>query len=321
MSKSLGNTVSPQQVMQDSGAEILRLWVSMVDYRDEVRLGREVLARTVEAYRKIRNTGFRYLVSNLFDFSPDAALPDDDLLEVDRYVLARFARLAHEVRQAYEHYEFQTIFHAINEFVTVELSSFYADVSKDRLYTFRADSRERRSAQTAYYAIADGLARLLAPILSVTADEVWSQLPGTREASVHLAEFPASLDRWRNADLETRWRRLLDVRAEVNQALEGARQQKTIGSALAAHVTLQASGADADVLERYADDLPMIFITSAVTIARRADGPLVVTVAPAPGAKCPRCWRFVTDAISGGDTDGLCGRCADVVGGVVASRG
>ncbi len=182
MSKSIGNTIAPQEVMRQSGAEVLRLWVSMVDYRDEVRLGRAVLARTTEAYRKMRNT-FRYLLSNLYDFTPghdDLAV--DTLLEVDRFALGRFARLTATVRAAYEQFEFQTIFHAVNEFVTVDLSAFYLDVSKDRLYTFAAASRERRSAQTAYYVIADGLARLLAPILSITAEEILEPAAGNARA-------------------------------------------------------------------------------------------------------------------------------------------
>jgi isoleucyl-tRNA synthetase len=320
MSKSLGNTIVPQQVMQESGAEVLRLWMSMVDYKDEVRLGKAVLARTVEAYRKIRNTAFRYLVSNLFDFTPAEAVAPAHLLEVDRFVLARFATLAETVREAYEAYDFQTIFHAVNDFVTVDLSSFYADVSKDRLYTFRADSGERRSAQTAYFVIADGLARLMAPILSVTAEEVWRRLPGAREASVHLALFPTDLERWRDPDLETRWQRLLDIRAIVNQALEGARQRKEIGSALAAHVTLTASGADADALERHAVDLPRLFITSAVTLVRAPEGATTIAVSRAQGDKCPRCWRTVVDLVPAGEAAGLCERCADVVGGVVATR-
>ena len=205
MSKSLGNTIVPQQVMKDSGADVLRLWVSMVDYRDELRLGKSVLARTIEAYRKIRNT-FRYLLANLYDFDPARdAVPAARLLEVDRFALALYAQVAEESVRAYEAYEFQRIFQAINELVTVDLSAFYVDVSKDRLYTFRADSVERRSAQTAQYVIADGLARLLAPILSMTADEIWLSLPGARDESVHLAEFPRGVDVWRDADLEARW--------------------------------------------------------------------------------------------------------------------
>jgi isoleucyl-tRNA synthetase len=293
----------------------------MVDYRDEVRLGASVLARTVEAYRKIRNTAFRYLVSNLFDFTPDDALEPADMLEVDRFVLARFATLAETVQQAYQAYEFQTIFHAVNEFVTVELSAFYADVTKDRLYTLRADSRERRSAQTAYYVIADGLARLLAPILSVTTEEVWRRLPGSREDSVHQATFPSDLQRWRNAEIEDRWGQLLEIRATVNQALEVSRQRKDIGSPLAAHVTVHASGRLADVLERHAADLPMLFITSSVTVLREPEGAPRVDIARAPGEKCPRCWRLVTDIQAAGEAAGLCARSADVVGGVVAARG
>ena len=314
MSKSLGNVVSPQQIIKDSGAEVLRLWVSMVDYRDEVRLGKEVLSRTVEAYRKIRNT-FRYLLSNLYDFDPARdAVAYDDLVEVDRFALALYARLAGQVRRAYAAYDFQAIFQAINAFVTVDLSAFYLDVSKDRLYTFGAKTRERRSAQTAVYTIADGLARLVAPILSITADEIWGRLPGTREESVHLALFPETDDRWRDATIEERWQQLLQVRGLVNVALEGARQRKEIGNALSARVTLAASGAMADLLERSADQLPMFFITSEVEVRRVAAGDLTIEVAPARGEKCPRCWRFVTEFATDGDAAGLCLRCADALG-------
>jgi isoleucyl-tRNA synthetase len=319
MSKSLGNAIAPQEVVKESGAEILRLWVSMVDYRDEVRVSREVLSRTVEAYRKIRNT-FRYLLANLYDFDPARhAVPAARLLEVDRFALAEYARLAGAIRDAYAAYDFQAIFHSVNEFVTVDLSAFYLDVSKDRLYTFRADALERRSAQTAQYVMADGLTRLIAPILSVTAEEVWQRLPGPREESVHLAEFPEDTAAWRQPDLEARWRRLLDVRATVNVALEAARQRKEIGNALSAHVTVAASGDTADLLERHAADLPMFFITSTAALRRKADGPVDVEVARAAGDKCPRCWRFVADLGGSGDLAGLCERCADVVGDGVAS--
>jgi isoleucyl-tRNA synthetase len=304
MSKSLGNVISPQKVIDESGAEVLRLWVSMVDYQDEVRLGQEVLARTVEAYRKIRNT-FRYLLSNLYDFDPTRhALAVDALLEVDRFALARFADVEQRVREAYEAYDFQAIFQALNEFVTVDLSAFYLDVSKDRLYTFGADSVERRSAQTAQYIIADALTRLIAPILSVTAEHVWTRLPGAREASVHLAEFATGIPSWRDPGLEARWARLREVRDTVNAALEGARQRKEIGSALAAHVTVRAAGPQAALLEQYRDDLPMLFITSGVTLAPGTAG-LEVDVTRAPGEKCPRCWRIVT----GLTTTGTCARC------------
>ena len=307
MSKSLGNTVAPQDVIAESGAEVLRLWVSMVDYRDEVRVGKAVLARTIEAYRKIRNT-FRYLLSNLYDFDPTSnSVPHDELLEIDRYILNRLARLSGTVQQAYDTYEFQTIFHAVNEFVTIELSAFYADVAKDRLYTFAAASRERRSAQTTIYLIADTLTRLVAPLLPVTMDEVWSYLPGERPASVHLAPFRGDLKTWQNDALNDRWARLIDVRSLVNQALEVARQNKEIGSALAAHVELEASGDLGDLLEQAIDDLPMLFITSGATVRKAAAGDLTVRVHKATGGKCPRCWRFVVDEPA---TDGeVCERC------------
>jgi isoleucyl-tRNA synthetase len=319
MSKSLGNVVAPQQVMKESGAEVLRLWVSMVDYRDEVRLGKEVLSRTVEAYRKIRNT-FKYLLSNLYDFDPARDMVDSSrLLDLDRYAMSMYSRVTSTVLAAYEAYDFQTIFHAINEFVTVDLSAFYLDVLKDRLYTFRADSLDRRSGQTAVYLIADGLTRLLAPILSITADEIWRLLPGPREECVHLALFPTDTARWANPELDARWRRLLEVRAQVNGALEAARQRKEIGNALSAHVTIRASSELADLLQANAAQLPMLFITSSVDVHRVDAGDLTIDVTRATGDKCPRCWRFVTDAAPDGENAGLCGRCTDAVGGVLAS--
>jgi len=312
MSKSLGNVIAPQQVIAESGADVLRLWVAMVDYRDEIRLGKEVLARTVEAYRKMRNT-FRYLLANLADFDPAThTVPHAEMLGVDRHILSRYAHLEHKVRAAYDAYDFQSLAHAVNEFITVELSALYLDVSKDRVYTFRADSRERRSAQTAQYLLADGLVRLIAPVLSMTADEVWAHLPGTREQSVHLADFPSSPAEWIDAPLDAHWDALADVRRTVNEALELARAAKTIGAPLTATITLTASGALYQRLKDAEADLPMLCIVSGVTLTEAPDGPLLVTVAPADGDKCPRCWRFVP-ALTGDGDDAVCGRCADAV--------
>ena len=323
MSKSLGNIVVPQDVMKDSGAEVLRLWVAMVDFREEVRVGKEVLARTVEAYRKIRNT-FRYLLANLYDFDPSAnTVADDQLLEVDRFALAIYGRLAESIRGAYERYDFQSIFHAVNEFLTVDLSAFYLDVSKDRLYTFPADSIERRSAQTTQYLIADGLTRLLAPILSVTAEEIWARLPGSRDASVHIALFPSDPARFRNEDLEQRWSQLLDVRRTVYPVLETARNAKVIGASLTAHVTVKAAGETYELLKRHEADLPMLFIVSSVRIERgESASDVQVEVDRATGDKCPRCWRFVDDATAAGELAGLCARCVTALGGtpVAAAR-
>jgi isoleucyl-tRNA synthetase len=250
-------------------------------------------------------------------------VPDARLLDVDRFALAIYARLAESIRTAYERYDFQAIFHAVNEFLTVDLSAFYLDVSKDRLYTLSAESIERRSAQTAQYVIADGLTRLIAPILSITAEEVWARLPGTREESVHVALFPPDTSRWRDEELERRWEQLLEVRAAVYAALETARNTKLIGASLTAHVTVGAPPETYDLLTRHEADLPMLFIVSSAAIERRETGSDVqVDVRRASGEKCPRCWRFVSDAAAEGDLAGLCARCVAALGGnpVAATR-
>jgi isoleucyl-tRNA synthetase len=316
MSKSLGNVIAPQQLMKDTGADVLRLWVALVNVRDEIRLGKEVLARTVEAYRKIRNT-FRYLLSNLYDFVPITdSLEFTDLLDVDRHILSRYAALEQRVREAYDRYDFQAVSHAVNEFVTVDLSAFYLDVSKDRLYTFRADSPERRSAQTAVYIMADGLTRLLAPIIPMTADEIWMQLPGTRDVSVHLAVFPNSPREWIDAERDARWDTLVRVRRAVNEKLEIARGLKEIGAPLTAHVTLSAGPDTYDLLKAEEAGLPMLCIVSGVTVQRAPDNQaatLEVTVTKAPGEKCPRCWRFVPELVPAGGADAVCPRCEEAV--------
>jgi isoleucyl-tRNA synthetase len=325
MSKSLGNTIRPQEVIKESGAETLRLWVAMSDFREELRVGRQILARVVEAYRKIRNTG-RYLLANLYDFDPDKdALASASLQEVDRYALARYAEFARDVLDAYDAYDFPAIFQRTNQLTTVDLSAFYADVSKDRLYTFAPGSTERRSAQTAMYVIANGLSRLLAPILPVTCDELWRHLPGTREPSVHLAEFPSrkSLDAIANPTLIADWQRLIAIRDEVNRALESARQAKTIGTSLGAQVTLRARGETLTLLEKYRDELPMLFIASQVTVTEApGDGDAVeLTVGRAEGIKCARCWRIVPEVSSEPVTEGLCSRCVEAIdanGGIAA---
>ena len=313
MSKSVGNVIAPQDVIKESGAETLRLWVAMSDYGEEFRVGRQILARVAEAYRKFRNT-LRYLVSNLFDFDPAVdRVPYDRLQEVDRYILSTYGETAAEVLDAYAHYDFPAIFQKLNQFLTVDLSAFHSDVSKDTLYTFAAGSPERRSAQTAMYILADGLARLLAPILPVTADELWRHLPGSREASVHLATFPEHPDRLRDAAVDERWDRLRAIRDEVNRALEAARQDKIIGTSLGARVVIRASGPDADLLRRYADHLPMLFIVSDVSLDLTGPEGLAVSVARADGDKCERCWRVVPDVARDGASRGLCSRCIDAL--------
>jgi isoleucyl-tRNA synthetase len=313
MSKSVGNVIAPQEVIKESGAETLRLWVAMSDFREELRVGKQILQRVVEAYRKIRNT-LRFLASNLYDFDPAAdRLPAAAMQEVDRYALDRYAATALAVLAAYDRYDYPAIFQTVNQFMTVDLSAFYADVSKDRLYTFGAASPERRSAQTAMYVIADGLARLLAPILPVTADEMWRHLPGTREASVHLADFPQGLDAFADAGLAERWQQLIAIRDDVNRALEASRQAKEIGTSLGARVSLTAGGAAADLLKRYEADLPMLFIVSQVALDTGGPEGVSVSVSRAEGDRCDRCWRVLPSLSNDPATPGLCDRCVDAL--------
>ena len=313
MSKSVGNVIAPQVVIKESGAETLRLWVAMSDFREELRVGKQILQRVTEAYRKIRNT-MRYLASNLYDFDPAVdRVPLAQMQEVDRYALDRYAAAGSSAVRAYDRYDYPSIFQTVNQFVTVDLSAFYADVSKDRLYTFGAASHERRSAQTAMYIIADGLARLLAPILPMTADEFWRHLPGAREESVHLAQFPAELDRLVDGELSSRWQALIAIRDDVNRVLETARQAKTIGTSLAAHVSLTAGGDAARLLQRYEADLPMLFIVSQVSLNGSGPDGVEVAATRAEGEKCERCWRVLPSLAGDPEAPGLCSRCVSAL--------
>jgi isoleucyl-tRNA synthetase len=317
MSKSLGNTVEPDDVIAKSGAEILRLWVAMVDYREEIRLSKEILARVVEVYRKLRNT-LRYLESNLYDFDPATdEVPLDQMLDVDRYALSLYATAARRIVSAYDGFDYPTVTQVVNALATVDLSAFYFDVSKDRLYTLGPRSLDRRSAQTAMYRMADGLVRLIAPVLPVTADELWRYLPGPRAASVHLVDFPDGLDALEDEGRVQRWARLLEVREQVNGAIEVVRQQKLVGTSLEARVRLRAHGELHDLLAAHLGDLPMLFITSAVDLERQpeasADG-VEVSVTRAEGIRCVRCWRYVPTVAPDDDHHaGLCARCVEAV--------
>jgi len=320
MSKSLGNSVAPQDVIKQSGAEILRLWVSMVDYREDIRLGKEILARTVEAYRKIRNV-IRVLVANLYDFDPAAnSVACERMLEIDRWALAKYAECADRIVKAYDDYDYPAIFQAANTFITVDMSAFYVDVTKDRMYTFGADSEARRSGQTAMFTIVDGLARLLAPILSVTMDELWRALPGERAPSVHMALFPRGEETARLKDpaLLERFATLGAVRDEVNLALEQKRQEQVIKANLSAQVRIESSGDEARVLAEHRDFLPTLFGVSHVELVAHPPGtgdagPRRVTVTRADGVKCERCWRFVHDVSTEPATAGLCSRCVEAL--------
>jgi isoleucyl-tRNA synthetase len=327
MSKSLGNVIAPQDVIKESGAEIIRLWVSMTEFTEELRVSKEILTRVVDVYRKLRNT-CRILVANLYDFDPATDMvPVDALDEVDRFALARYAEAAQRMIRAYSEYDFSVVSQTVNTLATVDLSAFYVDVTKDRMYTLGAKSRERRSTQTVMYLISEGLARLLAPILPVTADQLWQHIPGRRSGSIHLEEFP-KVEAYTDAPLLKTWEALLGVRETVNAALEEKRKNKVIGTSLGARVVLHASGPIGALLKIRRDDLPMLFNVSDVDLTVREAGSteqdpdyaadeVRVEVEKAPGVKCARCWRFVPSVRTEPDCAGICDRCVDALAGLV----
>ena len=321
MSKSIGNTIEPEEIVNRSGAEILRLWTSMVDYREEMRVGKEILARVVEAYLKLRNT-LRILVANLYDFQPDTdAIAVADLPELHRFVLSRYADVASRVVRAYDDYDFPAVPQAVNSFITTDVSAFYVNVTKDAAYTMAPKSAARRAAQTAMYIMADGLARLMAPILPMTSDELWGYLPGRQEDSVHLAEFPSGLDAMKDADVDARWQRLMAVRDAVNVEIEKLRKGKIVGKSEEAKVELRGVGSLGALLERNRADLPTIFMASQVAVsgAPTAEEGVVfkesddswasIVVSRADGVRCERCWRYVPAVSSHAGHEGLCDRC------------
>ncbi len=315
MHKSLGNTIDPQDICKQRGADIIRLWVAMVNYKEDVSLSDEILQRLTEAYRKIRNT-CRYLLSNLYDFQPDKHLvPSSSLLNVDRYVLHVFTQLGQRVKQDYMADQFHTIYQAIHNYCAVDLSALYLDITKDRMYCSVAGSPERRSAQTTMFRILRDMTKLIAPILSFTADEVWSYLPEFtgKEPSVHLSAFPGFDEVWMTQEDAAEWERLMEVRSKVYQALEEKRQAKKIGSPLDAHVHIRCLEKDRDFFEKHLLILKNFLIVSDVTIAHDLEAEdIEVTISNALGEKCDRCWSFTTEAYKMEEAT-LCSRCRAAV--------
>jgi isoleucyl-tRNA synthetase len=321
MHKSTGNAVAPDEVIKESGAEILRLWSASTDYTEDVRCSPEILQRVSDGYRKLRNTA-RFALGNLdgFDAWRDS-VPEEEMLEIDRWALAELCLITKNVLEAYESYGFHTVYHALYQFSTVTLSARYFDIIKDRLYTSAPRSRARRSAQTALYIICDALARLLAPVLVFTADEIWENLPpvsegNARPVSVHLAEFPGS-QRDADAELLKRWEQLFEVRDVVLRALEEARSAKVIGSSLEARVLIAASGDHYRLLNRYLDDLRYLFIVSQVELTESVESAGVdgvdVRVARAEGQKCERCWNYSTRVGESSRYPTACERCVEAL--------
>ena len=329
MSKSVGNVVAPQEVIDRYGAEVLRLWVASENYQDDVKVSDEILKHVSDAYRKMRNT-LRFLLGNLSDFDParDAVGPEA-LFEIDRWALARFAELTRRLTRAYERYEFHAVYHGLFNFCGTTISSLYMDILKDRLYCSAPDGPERRAAQTVMYRILDGLLRLMAPVLCFTAAEAWEHLHGLGDKdpldrSVFFASFPEVDDIAVDAAFNERWTRLLTLRSAITRVLETARRDKLIGLSLDAEVVLQVN---ADWQAFLADNLEMVqelCIVSSLRLQAAGDEALTfagaegldgvaIAVGPAPGVKCERCWTFATSV--GADTEHptLCARCAGVV--------
>jgi isoleucyl-tRNA synthetase len=308
MSKSVGNVVAPEKVINKYGAEILRLWVATQDYRNDTRVGEAILKQVSDAYRRIRNTA-RYMLGNLNDFDPVAdSVPDGDLLEIDRWALSKLEALVKRVLDSYNSYDFHVLYHALHNFCAIEMSSFYLDVLKDRLYTSPAKSLARRSGQTAMYRILDALTRMMAPVLSFTSEEIWGHLPGEREKSVHLAGFPDFETSLVDPALEQKYEQLLAIRGDVSKVLEQARADKLIGHPLDARVELAASGKVGELLTAEAEQLAALFIVSQTAVtddlqdgsSGEAIPELRIRVSKAEGIKCSRCWNYSTSV---GDND------------------
>jgi isoleucyl-tRNA synthetase len=327
-SKSLGNVIDPLKVVKQLGADILRLWVSSADYRNDVALSDNILKQLTEAYRKIRNT-CRFLLGNLYDFDPSKnRIPYRQLPELERWALLRLARMTEKVLAAYKNYDFHIVQHAIHNFCVVDMSSLYLDMVKDRLYTSLADSFERRATQNVLYETLHTLVRLLTPVLAFTSEEIWRNTPKEDDApaSVQLTDMPEVNPDYLDSELEEKWERLLKIRGEATRALEQARREKLIGNALEASVDIYAENELYHFLNENLAHLDMLFIVSQVSLHRMESKPgdeniinstevpgLAVSVRKAPGAKCVRCWKYSENLGQSPDHPEICPRCTEVV--------
>lgn len=321
MSKSLGNVVAPEQVIKKHGAEILRLWVSASDYRDDIRISENILRQLSDAYRRIRNTS-RFMLGNLYDFNPEAdTVPYESMTELDRFALYKLQMLIEKAHKSYDRYEFHIIYHALYNYCTLDLSAFYLDILKDRLYTSPPDSSERKSAQTVLHIQIDAMARLMAPILPFTAEEIWNFMPDRKEQpkSVHLTTLPEANAAWKDEILAKKWEQIFNIRGEITKALEAARAEKRIGHSLDAAVTLYADDDLYTSIAPYIEDLRFVCIISKISlltekeltgIVENADiKGLSIQVEPATSDKCERCWMHDPSVGTGTEHPNICNRC------------
>lgn len=320
MSKSVGNTVAPQEVIAQYGADIIRLWAASSDYKADIRISKEILKQLSEVYRKIRNT-IRYILGNTNDFNYETDKVEfKDMLELDRWALMHMQLLKKEVSAAYESYDFHVLYHAIHNFCSVEMSSYYLDILKDRLYAYKADSFERRSAQTAMYEIMLDLVVMIAPVLSFTMEEVWQFMkkPASMPESVFMMPWPECKEEYLDEALESKWDNFIEIRSEITRVLEGARRAKTIGHSLDAKVELHATGEALAILRSVEGDLATLLIVSQAKLVEGLAGgveatgreDLKVTVQAAEGEKCERCWIYSDTVGKDAEHPTVCARCA-----------
>ncbi len=318
MSKSLGNGISPQDIIKEYGADILRLWVLSSDFKTDISISRDILKQISEAYRKIRNTA-RYILGNIADFDPEQQVSYSDMLEIDKWALLRLYQLVKNCTQNYENFNFHMVYHDINQFCVSDMSNFYLDIIKDRLYTSKPDSIERKSAQTAMYIILDSLVKMLAPMICYTTEEIWSYMPHKKDEnteSVMLNYWPEMKPEYENHELEEKWNHILELKEMVAKELEVARAEKIIGHSLNAKVTLLADEKEYAFLKENQEQLETVFIVSALQIeAKPADQTekLAVKVEVAEGEKCERCWKYSTTVGEDKENPNICHRCSSAI--------
>ncbi len=322
MSKSIGNVILPKEVIKKFGAEILRLWVSSADYREDIKVSDLILNQLSDIYRKIRNTA-RYMLGNLYDFKPDEDKVDyEELQDIDKFILCKLNKLTKACIKGYQDYEFHVIYHKITNFCTVDLSSFYLDIIKDRLYVTNANSKERRGAQTAMFYLLQYITKIISPILTFTAEEIWKEVPffdGKKE-SVHLEDFSYENEEWANKEIEKKWDIIFNMRKDVTKALEQARDKKIIGHPLDASVSIFSKDeTNQKILSEYEKELKTIFIVSSAKVDKniepdfKSENGLMVKVGKAEGKKCERCWIYDTSVGENKEHSTICNRCYNVI--------
>ncbi len=319
MSKSLGNGIDPQEVVDQYGADVLRLWVASSDYHVDIRISKDILKQLSEAYRKIRNTA-RYILGNISDFNPDTdSVELDELLPIDKWAINKLNELIKKVKNGYDTYEFHQVYHAIHNFCVVDMSNFYLDVLKDRLYTEKADSKSRRAAQTAIYIILDSMTRMLAPILCYTADEIWRFMPHANSCDVENVmynQMPEVLPLTLEENFIVNWDKIHELRDSVKKEIELAVKNKVVKTSLEAAITISSYGQPYEFISSVLDELKAAFIVSDVKLTEKAPGGEIISikVEKAQGEKCERCWAYSDTVGKCSEHPTLCSRCAEVIG-------